>query len=270
MGYAMASNVRQKMPKSSTLYINDINASACQRFQAEYSSHGPIEIVSTARQAAENAQVLISIVPGAEDVKKVYLDAETGIIAARKDSERIMLECSTIDVESTKEVGRKVMDKELGVYVDAPVSVSNSPSPLEKKPRKKNKTALKPHTQTNNPPGRRPRRPIRHPLHANRPPPTHTHVPTLPTSAHHTKHARLPPKILLPAHPRQRPHRQDSKQLPLGHHSPRDSRSPRNRHKPRSLAARSVRRDQSVHGPELDVRSCSPCAQCAEGVLGAE
>ncbi|KAF2831807.1 3-hydroxyisobutyrate dehydrogenase-like protein [Ophiobolus disseminans] len=122
MGYAMAMNIRKKMPSSSTLYINDINAAACARFKQEFASYGPIEIVPTAREAAENASVLISIVPGAADVKAVYLDEVTGVIAVKKNKDRLMLECSTIDVESTKEVGRKVMSEGRGVYIDAPVS----------------------------------------------------------------------------------------------------------------------------------------------------
>lgn len=123
MGFAMASNIRKKMPSESTLYINDINVQACERFKAEYSSLGPIEIVPTAREAAENSSVLISIVPGVQDVKTVYLDARNGVISAKKSGERLMLECSTIDVESTKEVGRRLKEAGLGVYIDAPVSV---------------------------------------------------------------------------------------------------------------------------------------------------
>ena len=124
MGYAMASNVRKKMPPSATLYINDINVAACSRFQNEYSNLGPIEIVPTARDAAENAKVFVSIVPAAVDVRKVYLDEETGVIAARKDAERVFCECSTIDVKSTREIGQILKVKGLGVYVDTPVSVS--------------------------------------------------------------------------------------------------------------------------------------------------
>jgi 3-hydroxyisobutyrate dehydrogenase-like beta-hydroxyacid dehydrogenase len=123
MGFAMAMNIRKNIPASSTLYINDINPSACERFRTEYSSFGPIEIVSTAREAAENANVLISIVPGGTDVKVVYLDEKNGVIAAKKNEERLMLECSTIDVESTKEVGNRLKEEGLGVYIDAPVSV---------------------------------------------------------------------------------------------------------------------------------------------------
>ncbi|CAO2656512.1 Nn.00g053150.m01.CDS01 [Neocucurbitaria sp. VM-36] len=122
MGYAMAANIRKKIPKDSILHINDINAAACDRFKAEYSSHGPVEIVSSAREAVENAKVLISIVPGAKDVKKVYLDETTGVIAAKKDDQRLLLECSTIDVESTREVGNKLMENGMGTYIDTPVS----------------------------------------------------------------------------------------------------------------------------------------------------
>ncbi|KAH7124138.1 3-hydroxyisobutyrate dehydrogenase mitochondrial precursor [Dendryphion nanum] len=122
MGYAMASNIRKKAPSTSTLYVNDINASACTRFQSEYSSFGPIEIVSTAREASENAEYVISIVPGAADVKKVYLDEKDGVIAARKDANRVLCECSTIDSQSTREVGEKLKQAGLGTYVDTPVS----------------------------------------------------------------------------------------------------------------------------------------------------
>ena len=128
MGYAMASNIRKKMHSSATFYINDINASACALFKDEYSSYGPIEIVSTAREAADNAKVVISIVPGAMDVKKVYLDEKDGVVAAKKDEERVLCECSTIDVKSTREVGETLKAGGLGTYVDTPVSVCVHPS----------------------------------------------------------------------------------------------------------------------------------------------
>ncbi|KAF2467465.1 3-hydroxyisobutyrate dehydrogenase mitochondrial precursor [Lindgomyces ingoldianus] len=118
----MAFNIRKKMPSTSTLFINDINMSACQRFQSEYRSFGPIEIVPSAREAAENSKVVVSIVPGAVDVKKVYLDEKDGVIASRKNEGRVLCECSTIDVKSTREVGEALMAKDIGTYVDTPVS----------------------------------------------------------------------------------------------------------------------------------------------------
>lgn len=130
MGYAMASNMRRKTPPDSTFYVNDVNRAACDRFQKEFASFGPIEFVSTAREAAENAKVIVSIVPGGLDVKNVYLDSQNGVIAAKKDLHRLMLECSTIDVETTKEVGKTLAEAGVGTYIDAPVSVSQHLSRL--------------------------------------------------------------------------------------------------------------------------------------------
>jgi hypothetical protein len=125
MGYAMASNVRKKAPADAILYINDINISVCERFKSGHSGYGPIEIVSTAREAVEHASYVISIVPGADDVWKVYLDKTGGVIASKKDPERVLCECSTIDVKSTRIVGGALMRQGLGTYVDTPVSVSH-------------------------------------------------------------------------------------------------------------------------------------------------
>ena len=124
MGYGMATNVRKKLSNNATMFINDVNTSACERFVTELSEHGPIEIVKTAKEAASKSPVLISIVPAADHVRQVYMDKENGVIAAPKDDKRLILECSTIDVQSTRDVGQAIMDAGVGRYIDAPVSVS--------------------------------------------------------------------------------------------------------------------------------------------------
>lgn len=124
MGYGMATNVRKKLSKDSTMFVNDVNLEACERFVNELKSHGPIEIVKTAREAASKAPILVSIVPAAEHVRQVYLDKENGVIAAPPNKDRLMLESSTIDVESQREVGQAIRDAGVGDYYDAPVSVS--------------------------------------------------------------------------------------------------------------------------------------------------
>lgn len=125
MGYGMATNVRKKISKNSTMYINDINAKACEQFVKECGEYGTIEIVKSAKEAASKSQILISIVPASKHVRQVYLDDENSVIAAPKDENRLILECSTIDAETTREVGDKIMQAGLGRYVDAPVSVSS-------------------------------------------------------------------------------------------------------------------------------------------------
>lgn len=126
MGYGMATNLRKKISKNATMYINDINAKACQQFVKETGEYGPIEIVQSAKEAASRSQILLSMLPASKHVRQVYLDDENGIIAAPKDDNRLILECSTIDVDTTREVGKAVMDAGLGRYVDVPVSVSSN------------------------------------------------------------------------------------------------------------------------------------------------
>jgi len=124
MGYGMATNLRKKLSSKATMFINDINADACDRFVKESGDYGPIVIVPSAKEAASKSSILVSIVPASKHVRQVYLDEEHGVIAATKDDSRLVLECSTIDVDTTRQVGKAVMDAGRGRYVDAPVSVS--------------------------------------------------------------------------------------------------------------------------------------------------
>ncbi|KAF2104423.1 putative 3-hydroxyisobutyrate dehydrogenase [Rhizodiscina lignyota] len=125
MGWGMALNVRRKMPKNATLFIHDINLDACERFKkvaAEEVKSGSVEIVKTSKEAAESANTVISIVPASKHVKAVYLTPGSGVIAASPSDKRLILECSTIDSETTREVGKALMDAGIGTYVDTPVS----------------------------------------------------------------------------------------------------------------------------------------------------
>lgn len=127
MGYAMAGNIRQKASPETTLYVNDVHRPFCDKFVEEFGRHGPIKIVNSAREVAELSQVVISIVPAAEHVRAVYLDESSGVIAASKSSGRLMLECSTIDAQTTREIGEALKTAGAGQYIDTPVSVSLTP-----------------------------------------------------------------------------------------------------------------------------------------------
>lgn len=123
MGYHMAQNIRKKISPESVLYIFDIYAPFCTKFVDENSSHGVIKIVGSAREVAEAADVIVSIVPAASHVRTVYTDKTSGVIAARKNEKRLMLECSTIDAQTAREVGEALRNAGTGTYIDTPVSV---------------------------------------------------------------------------------------------------------------------------------------------------
>ena len=116
-------NVRKKMPKTATLFVNDISMDVCDRFKSAAAEFGLVVPVKTAKEAAESSDTLISMVPGPKDVRAVYLTQESGVIAARPNDRRLMLECSTIDSQTTRDVGEELMKAGLGTYIDTPVSV---------------------------------------------------------------------------------------------------------------------------------------------------
>jgi 3-hydroxyisobutyrate dehydrogenase-like beta-hydroxyacid dehydrogenase len=123
MGYGMASNIRQKMPSSSVLFIVDVYRPVCDKFIAEFSRFGRIEIAQSVKEATANAKVIISSLPSITDVCKVYLDEDDGCIAAPADPDRLILECSTIESSSAREIANKLTAAKSGFYVDTPASV---------------------------------------------------------------------------------------------------------------------------------------------------
>ncbi|KAH8435337.1 putative AP-3 adaptor complex subunit sigma [Aspergillus melleus] len=119
---AWPANLRQKLPSTKTLHIHDINTETCKKLVAEYSSHGKIEIAPSAKELTSKCHTVLSSLPAGKHVRQVYLDAEHGVITASKDPERLLIECSTIKIESTMEFGKTIIDAGLGTFVDATVS----------------------------------------------------------------------------------------------------------------------------------------------------
>jgi len=63
-------------------------------------------------------------VPKGFHVKLVYLDDQTGVIAANPGSgKKIFFEMSTIEAGITREVGEKIQEAGFGTYFDSPISV---------------------------------------------------------------------------------------------------------------------------------------------------
>jgi hypothetical protein len=55
MGFPMASNLRKKIPKECTLYVNDVDSMAVERFVKEHASYGPVHVLRTAKEITENS-----------------------------------------------------------------------------------------------------------------------------------------------------------------------------------------------------------------------
>jgi len=128
MGYGMASNIRQKIPSSSVLYIYDVHRPACDKFVSEFRQFGPIFIAKSVKEAAANSKVLISSLPSIEAVRQVFLDEADGLIAAPADPERLILETSTNGSSLARELSTRLAEAQRGTFVDTPVSGGSTAS----------------------------------------------------------------------------------------------------------------------------------------------
>ncbi|KAJ4139681.1 hypothetical protein NW768_001022 [Fusarium equiseti] len=124
IGYGMAGNLRKKIPPASTLYVLDLDHNIIQRLISEYGNYGNIEVTHSAKDLANKVDsgVVLSSLPAGPHVRKVYLDPMNGVIAAKKNPERLIIECSTIEIESTQDLGKTIIEFGLGTFVDATVS----------------------------------------------------------------------------------------------------------------------------------------------------
>ena len=64
------------------------------------------------------------MLPEGAHVKSAFLTPETGILATMSKSQKLFLDCSTIDIASSLEVGEAVVKQGIGYFSDTPVSVS--------------------------------------------------------------------------------------------------------------------------------------------------
>jgi 3-hydroxyisobutyrate dehydrogenase len=83
----------------------------------EKAAEGGCSRAASAAEAVKDADVVITMLPAAKHVRQVYHDD----VAPNARNGALLIDCSTIDVQSTLEVGEGL--KELGFeFVDAPVS----------------------------------------------------------------------------------------------------------------------------------------------------
>ncbi|KAL8673956.1 MAG: hypothetical protein Q9168_001651 [Polycauliona sp. 1 TL-2023] len=130
MGYPMAQNLRAKIPAGDTLIVHDQNRDLSQKFMEEVDAQGTgnaVELSDSPRELAEKSEVIISVLPGPPHVKSVFghilhprLPPISKTISAETD--RLFIDCSTIDPISSTEIANAVHSSSSGRFVDAPMS----------------------------------------------------------------------------------------------------------------------------------------------------
>lgn len=111
MGGAMAHNL---LKAGQHVYGYDLSQKALQAFE----SQGGV-ICESPQAAAQQADIVISMLPAAQHVKDVYL-GEQGILEVLK-SGSLCIDCSTIDPQTIKDIAQVAQSKNIRMC-DAPVS----------------------------------------------------------------------------------------------------------------------------------------------------
>ncbi|KAJ3293521.1 hypothetical protein HK104_004393 [Borealophlyctis nickersoniae] len=112
----MASNLHRKTHPATSFTVYDSQPSSSARFVKE---HPDVKAAVSIRELAQTCDVIITMLPASAHVLEVYHGKEGLLSAAKKDA--LMVDSSTIDVKTAKEVAEKGREKGVAV-VDAPVS----------------------------------------------------------------------------------------------------------------------------------------------------
>src|SRR5690349_22479491 len=111
MGLPMAQNLLKAGHQVEGI---DVNPGSVEKLKAAGGAG-----VETAKSAAARADVVITMLPSGKEVRDVYLGS-SGIIA-NANSGTLLIDCSTIDVETARAVASEAEKKDL-LMLDAPVS----------------------------------------------------------------------------------------------------------------------------------------------------
>ena len=111
MGLPMAQNL---IKAGHTVEGVDVNPAAVEKLKAAGGT--PVE---TAKTAAARADVVITMLPAGKQVREVYLGV--GGIVEDANPGTLLIDCSTIDVETARAVATEAEKKGL-LMLDAPVS----------------------------------------------------------------------------------------------------------------------------------------------------
>ncbi|KAG4027701.1 hypothetical protein MFRU_028g01230 [Monilinia fructicola] len=127
MGYNMARNLQAKLPSSDSIQVFDINAEAVEKFTKDTKALGTgavVKAASSIREAAENSETIITVLPEPAHVKNVFSQILKPPLSttAVANTDRLFIDCSTIDPTTSREVARAVHTTQQGRFVDAPMS----------------------------------------------------------------------------------------------------------------------------------------------------
>jgi 3-hydroxyisobutyrate dehydrogenase len=111
MGGPMAKNL---LKAGHTVVVFDLSQAACEQIQAQGAA-----VAGSAKEAALGRDYVISMLPAGKHVAATYL-GDDGLLS-KLDGSTTILDCSTIDAATARQVGEAAAEKGIG-FMDSPVS----------------------------------------------------------------------------------------------------------------------------------------------------
>ncbi|OJZ80194.1 hypothetical protein ASPFODRAFT_174728 [Aspergillus luchuensis CBS 106.47] len=120
MGKHMAEQLALKLPKDSRIFVFDVAKPPVDELVGKY--YGKVIACTSPREVAQKSEYILSMVPEGRHVASVYLDPSNGITTIDLQ-DRILIDCSTIDIATSLKVKQHIADKfPSASFYDAPVS----------------------------------------------------------------------------------------------------------------------------------------------------
>lgn len=120
MGRPMVVHLANKLPTESRIYVFDVVEEVIDQLCAEYPQK--LHKATSAKDVAQQAETIITMVPEGAHVRSVYLDTEKGVCAT-DISNKLLIDCSTIDTAMSLAV-KDHIEKNFPTasFYDSPVS----------------------------------------------------------------------------------------------------------------------------------------------------
>jgi 3-hydroxyisobutyrate dehydrogenase len=118
----MAGNLRKRPGSDIILHIYDIALAVSHRLVDEFGSYGKIEVSESPLGLANKCKTAISSLPMGKHVRDVYTTGDYCVLKAEKNTDHLIIDCSTIEIEFTRDMCNTIIDAGVGTFVDATVS----------------------------------------------------------------------------------------------------------------------------------------------------
>ncbi|KAK5080707.1 hypothetical protein LTR05_008411 [Lithohypha guttulata] len=120
MGLRMVERLTKLTERDVVIYVFDVNTEVTRVLAEQHP--GRVVVQQNSREVAASSHTVLTMVPEGHHLRSVYMTPDVGILSADL-SDRILIDCSTIDITTSSLVRQAVKEKSTSAsFYDCPVS----------------------------------------------------------------------------------------------------------------------------------------------------